>query len=222
MGLTNTDDSAEKRREKIDRKMKDEAHKLCQRLACKICKAFALKIAKSLAKLPRRSTDQSHVIDEEKHLVELNVRKGEIKRIQREKGVEQQCRLMCQDCGCLLAYRPKPVGEPCKFLYVLPDVVEATDSEAPVRDGPRGAWPAGRGSTGACDGDGAREGDWACAACGASPCFAGNMACFKCGAPRPADAGGVLRLSNAEQLAKYQKKEGEWLCSDGVCVCVSE
>ena len=83
----------------------------------------------------RRSTDQSYVVDEEKHLVdifffflkrhcpsaysefsehvdqvELNARKGEIKHIRREKGVEQQCRLMCEDCGCLLAYRPKPVG----------------------------------------------------------------------------------------------------------------
>eukprot|EP00277_Geminigera_cryophila_P023035 CAMPEP_0179481340 /NCGR_PEP_ID=MMETSP0799-20121207/59097_1 /TAXON_ID=46947 /ORGANISM="Geminigera cryophila, Strain CCMP2564" /LENGTH=80 /DNA_ID=CAMNT_0021293907 /DNA_START=51 /DNA_END=289 /DNA_ORIENTATION=+ len=80
--------------------------------------------------MPKRGTDQSHVIDESKHLVELNARKGEIKHIRREKGVEQQCRLMCETCGCLLAYRPKPVGEPSKYLYVLPDVTQTTESEA--------------------------------------------------------------------------------------------
>ena len=46
------DDSEQKRKEKQDRKVKDEAHKLCQRLACKICHTFCLKISKALGTLP--------------------------------------------------------------------------------------------------------------------------------------------------------------------------
>ena len=98
------------------------------------------------------------------------------------------------------------VGEPCKYMYVLPDVTEPTQSEAPAHSGPRGAWP-GSGE------DQERDGDWTCPACSAN-CYAKKTECFKCGTRRPAGMG--ISLSSADQLAKYQQqglKDGEWRCA---------
>ena len=70
---------------------RQERERQMTRYSCVLCGCTALKLAQParLEKLPKRKTDGSIVVDEEKHLRDLGLYEGEAKRIKREKGIER-------------------------------------------------------------------------------------------------------------------------------------
>jgi hypothetical protein len=58
--------------------------------------------------MPQRSTDSSFCVDEVKYLKSVNVVKGELKLVKREKGIEKQYPLNCTLCDVTVAYRSAP------------------------------------------------------------------------------------------------------------------
>ena len=69
---------------------------------------------KPLDQMPQRSTDHSYCVDEVKYLRNVNVVKGELKLVKREKGIEKQYPLNCTLCDVTVAYRC--VGRGCVSL----------------------------------------------------------------------------------------------------------
>lgn len=86
---------------------------------CAYCLQPSLIIDCLLGELPLRKSDKARVMREDKHLYKRMMEEGETKLIKRAKGVEQQCRLVCKDCGLLLCYRPVPVGKKSKYCYFV-------------------------------------------------------------------------------------------------------
>ena len=72
-------------------------------------------VGTTLGELPRRRTDGSYVVSEETHLKKHRMVEGEVKRLKREKGIEQQYRYNCSDCGLFLCYRPVHWGNFSKY-----------------------------------------------------------------------------------------------------------
>lgn len=93
---------------------------------CAACGAKALSIGqeKTLADLPVRGTDRSNVVQEDTLLYNLSVCRGESVAIRRAKGIERQWRLLCTQCELPLAYRPVPLDQKTKYLYVMADAVK--------------------------------------------------------------------------------------------------
>lgn len=79
-----------------------------------------------LSRVPRRSTDRSHVLMAGHQLQKHQLRKGEVKTIRRQKGLERQYRWNCSGCGVMVAYQSRPFeasAAEVKHFYVLPDAV---------------------------------------------------------------------------------------------------
>jgi hypothetical protein len=55
--------------------------------------------------MPQRSTDRSFCIEEAKFLRNVNLVKGDLNSIRREKGIEKQYTLKCTLCDTVVAYR---------------------------------------------------------------------------------------------------------------------
>lgn len=98
---------------------------------CSYCANPSLIIDISLSELPERKSDNSRVLNEEKHLFKRMMVEGETKYIKREGGLEMQCRLMCKECGLFQCYRPVPVGKKSKYCYFVHDAL--TDNPAKVK-----------------------------------------------------------------------------------------
>jgi len=101
---------------------------------CRGCRAPVFFIVKSPTRLlsyPRRGTDGALVIDEAAHLKRIECTQGEQKVIRREKGLERQWPLLCPSCTAPIGYRPAPLGQETKYLYIISDAVsEDTDGAA--------------------------------------------------------------------------------------------
>lgn len=68
---------------------------------CRVCCAQL----KPLHEMPQRSTDRSFCIEEAKFLRNVNLVKGDLNSIRREKGIEKQYTLKCTLCDTVVAYR---------------------------------------------------------------------------------------------------------------------
>ena len=111
-------------REAEDQKRRMEAIAPYYCIVCRGQVVFATNQLMPLVEMPRRSTDHAYCVDEEKYLKYVDLEeKAEPKLIKREKGLERQYELCCKQCKLPIAYRPVPLAQASKFLYVLPDSV---------------------------------------------------------------------------------------------------
>jgi hypothetical protein len=87
---------------------------------CQCCSACCLHLSKAvrLNSLPTRGTDGSSVVDEATQLRRLSVVRAPAKLIKREKGIERQFPLHCPACDVPIGYRPVPLDQPSRFLYI--------------------------------------------------------------------------------------------------------
>lgn len=94
---------------------------------CALCSTCCLHLSKacSLEGVPRRGTDGSSVIDEATQLRRLSVVRGPPKAVRREKGVERQFPVHCPACDIPIGYRPAPLDEPTRFLYIYDGALKA-------------------------------------------------------------------------------------------------
>jgi hypothetical protein len=102
-------------------------------LSCSACSAFVLKLRilspRCFAKLPRRPVDSAVVVDTAKHLVEMQLIRGEERAIRREAGVEMQYRLCCRACKLPCAYASTPFDERIVFLFLMTDALRGERKE---------------------------------------------------------------------------------------------
>jgi hypothetical protein len=94
---------------------------------CSVCSSCCLHLSKAvnLFSLPTRATDGCNVVDEATQLRRLSVVRGPVKMIRREKGIERQFPLHCPSCDVPIGYRPTPLDEPSKLLYVYRGALKA-------------------------------------------------------------------------------------------------
>jgi hypothetical protein len=95
-------------------------------IVCRTAPAFVLVPSDGtvLMGMPRRGTDGAYCVDEEKYLKHIDLaEKAEPVLIKRDKGIERRYELCCRKCGLPVAYRPVPLAQPSKYLYVLADAV---------------------------------------------------------------------------------------------------
>lgn len=79
---------------------------LCQ-YYCSLCGYHVLVTNKNLAEAKRRRSDLALIVDYENQFCKY-MKKGEIIRIRRENGIEQQWKWNCGDCGVEIAYQSYP------------------------------------------------------------------------------------------------------------------
>ena len=60
-----------------------------------------------------------------KYVCDFALRKGDMKAIKRDKGIEQQYRFNCTVCGLCLAYSPSPWDKNVTLLYLMDGAVMA-------------------------------------------------------------------------------------------------
>jgi hypothetical protein len=106
--------------------------------SCAICGTRCLTLGKGpdtsntvLEKLPKRSTGDT-VVDEAKFIADVRVSRGPAKIVKRPKGNEKQYRLNCTQCGICICYRPKPMEQENKYMYILPDALKPEGGQSPV------------------------------------------------------------------------------------------
>lgn len=131
------DKDPESKKEKVvERQRTDE--ELKRQLAtadpyfCALCSVCCLHLSKaySLAALPKRGTDGSSVVDEATQLRRLSVVRGPPRAVRREKGVERQFPVHCPACDVPIGYRPAPLDEPARFLYIYDGALKADKRSA--------------------------------------------------------------------------------------------
>jgi hypothetical protein len=112
------------------KEVKADLSRFQTKYSCALCGTRCLTLGKGpstkntlLQKLPKRSTGDT-VVDEAKYISDVRVTKGSTKLIKRAKGTEKQFRLACTQCGVDLCYRPKPLEEENKYMYVIPDALK--------------------------------------------------------------------------------------------------
>lgn len=122
--------ASQRARKRDSQREADEAKRRAEAITpyyCIICKGrvvFATNQLMPLQEMPRRGTDHAYCADEEAFLkfVDLEER-PQPKLIRREKGIERQYELCCKGCKAPVAYRPVPLAQATRFLYVPPDGV---------------------------------------------------------------------------------------------------
>ena len=76
-------------------------------------------------------------MDEAKYIADVRVTRGPMKVVKRPKGKERQYRLVRTQCGVMLCYRPKPMEEQTKYMYILPGALKLDGSYAPAPAKPK-------------------------------------------------------------------------------------
>lgn len=96
---------------------------------CGCCRARFCSLEKGteLAKLPKRGTDGATVIEEDRVLRELWACKAPCKLVRRAKGIERQWPLLCSGCDVPIAYRPVPLSQTTRAMFVLPGALVTAD-----------------------------------------------------------------------------------------------
>ena len=111
-------DKREKRNAAYEHARKNERD---EALFCVLCHLPALFLAAGtrLEALPRRATDGAHAVEEAAVLRHLVCQEGEALLLRREGGkVERQVPLCCKQCKVRWGYRPAPLGQPARCLYI--------------------------------------------------------------------------------------------------------
>lgn len=78
------------------------------------------------SKVYQRKTDKAYVIDEPNCIQSMYLISGDNVYLRREGGIEQQCRLECPGCKLFCAYRPVPIDQPSRYLYIVYDALTDT------------------------------------------------------------------------------------------------
>ncbi|CAG8708962.1 9235_t:CDS:2 [Acaulospora morrowiae] len=85
-----------------------------------LCSEFILVIDARLDKLPRRTTDRSHIIANGKRVYKLNaIESGTPVILKRAEGYEKQYRLHCPRCSLLIAYELTEKRKTGPYTYIL-------------------------------------------------------------------------------------------------------
>lgn len=82
-----------------------------------VCGTLCLTIDTPLEKLPRRKTDNAHIIQAGKREYRFKTKPLEPVTFKRDKGYEKQFRAGCEECGLPVCYTPKEKSSP--ITYVL-------------------------------------------------------------------------------------------------------
>ena len=86
---------------------------------CKYCGEYVLLLPKPIEAFPIRKRDMSRVVKEDETDFKYSLNYGGDTYIRRDDGLERQCRLYCNHCKLLIAYRQTPPGEPSPFFYIV-------------------------------------------------------------------------------------------------------
>mmetsp|Transcript_20182 Transcript_20182/g.35906 ORF Transcript_20182/g.35906 Transcript_20182/m.35906 type:complete len:201 (+) Transcript_20182:79-681(+) len=90
---------------------------------CSICGEHCIASDVKIQKLPKRSTDKSHALEEAMYFHKKYATFGERILLKRPNGVEKQYRFYCRQCRQPLGYRPSPESETSKFSYFYQDAL---------------------------------------------------------------------------------------------------
>ncbi|KAG2178018.1 hypothetical protein INT43_003271 [Umbelopsis isabellina] len=84
-----------------------------------LCSEFILVIDHDLQQLPKRHTDQSHIVSNTARTFKLTADKGQAVIIRREEGYEKQHRLCCPRCNLVVAYETTQQRRAGPYTYIL-------------------------------------------------------------------------------------------------------
>ena len=93
------------------------------------CGGQVIKLVSPFSSLPRRKTDGAAVVDLQAVAVSVDVAKGALLEIPREKGIEKQWRIKCMRCDAVVGYRTAPHEQPSRYLFLMPRAVHELQSE---------------------------------------------------------------------------------------------
>jgi hypothetical protein len=103
---------------------------------CSVCGSASLRVDAKVKfeNLKKRSTDGSYALPEDaEYIREMYLVSGEVKVVERPKGMEKQWRLNCKGCGVWCAYRCTPPDVKSPFLYLLDKGLTDTPTHIRVR-----------------------------------------------------------------------------------------
>jgi len=102
---------------------------------CEVCGTHSLVTDADLSSLPTRTSDGAAALEEAEYFVKRYMNEGDKVLIMRGTGVETQYRYVCKECGMVLAYRPAPEPDECKYSYFFPDALIEEQSRAKALEG---------------------------------------------------------------------------------------
>lgn len=104
---------------------------------CKHCGDHVLITDAQLQSLPRRKTDNAHVLERKTYITRLNVKEGPKQLIRRGEGkVERQFRMLCAGCDLVVCYRSVENQDAAPFFYLPEGSLTAVTAETNPRDAP--------------------------------------------------------------------------------------
>ena len=77
-------------------------------LHCTHCTHYTAILSTAISQLPTRHTDGAHILQTDRHMFKLKVKRGSVVALRRERGVEKQWRWNCRQCGLPVAYQCEP------------------------------------------------------------------------------------------------------------------
>jgi hypothetical protein len=90
-----------------------------------VCGALCLSTDTPLEKLPRRKTDNAHILQAGKNHFRFKTKSLDPITLKRDKGFEKQFRSGCVECGLPVSYSPKEKNSP--ITYVFPGALHVQD-----------------------------------------------------------------------------------------------
>eukprot|EP00252_Welwitschia_mirabilis_P001295 TRINITY_DN11183_c0_g1_i3.p1 TRINITY_DN11183_c0_g1~~TRINITY_DN11183_c0_g1_i3.p1 ORF type:complete len:233 (-),score=43.62 TRINITY_DN11183_c0_g1_i3:15-713(-) len=104
---------------------------------CKHCGSHVLITDTQLQKMPRRKTDNAHVLDKKQHIARLHVVETGQCLLKRGEGkLEKQFRMACAGCGLFVCYRSEEDMDSASYLYVIDGALSSVAAETNPQDAP--------------------------------------------------------------------------------------